>query len=282
MTQIEGKNILSDELGKIAREKRQHLENWLACHKEASPAAPTVERAWELAKWEENALINAPAEVCFDPVIERQMSNELTLWQSALPQMPQYNHDQIRQVYTSSFTSGSAMYTQISKTSQQLQDPEIEQWSTQYTERYETIQHRHNRREEVLKLLGSLNPERVEEFEKACEACESVQGGWLSQEDAGIAMRNVLEHVKGDLWQVAKRPHEQKFKWPIMVDRLSKTGPGTHMYQTLLDEETKHRQLHTELTHVAKNMKSVSGRDVVVLMTRLQDHLFIVLSSIEL
>ena len=273
---------MSDELTEMAREKRKHLESWLTDYKQASQAAPLVQQAWELAKWEEDALNDTPKGMSFDPTTVEQLRNEVSSWQSVLRPMPAYDHSEIALVNSSASSGGTAIYTQISYAGQQVQDPIVEDWSTRHTEQYETMQSRHNRRAQVRRLLGCLNPDRVEEFERAWEALEGVRGQWLSQEKAGIAMRNLLEHSKGDLWQIAKRPHEQKFKWPIMVQRLSKTGKGTLAYRTLLSHERTHRQLHQELTQVAKNLRSVSRRDVTALMTRLQDHLFVVLSSVTL
>ena len=271
------------EEAEIAREKRQYLEQWLASHREASEAAPDVRQALERSQWEEDALGNAPVEVAFEPDLKEQMKGELTSWQLVLPPMPLYDRGQISQVFaTNSTASGSAIYTQVYQAGQEVQTPGVTNWSNRYTAEYEAIQCRHKRHEMVCEKLGLLNPRRVDEFDKAWKAAEDGQGRWLTQENAGIAMRNVLEHVKGDLWERARCRHSEAMTWRIMAQRLSKAPAGTVGRQTLLDQKSTYDTLHRELTDVAKNLTSASTRDIGSLMTRLQDHLLIVLSSVEL
>jgi len=276
---VKGKN-----LAKIARQERELLERWQERFRGASRIAPVVQQAREKALWREDALSSAPPEVSFSHELERQFKTGLRSWEAVLPEMPDYDEAMVALATTSTATAtGSATYIEVERAGVQVQTSGAVDWSSLFTIRYKAIQDRFGTREQVQQLLRALNPRRTAEFDTACELVEVFQGGAQPQVAAGIAMRNVLEHFKGDLWNRAKRPYEQKgFRWNVMVARLAKTGPGTVPHQTLLDQADTHGQLHDELTQVAKALQQVSGRQVMSLLTRLQDHLLIVLSSVNL
>ncbi len=277
------RRVKGEKLARIARQERELLERWQERYKGASRVAAVIQQAKEKALWREDALSNAPPEVSFSRWLERQLKTGLRSWEAVLPEMPEYDEASIGLANASTATaSGSATYIEVERAGVEVQTSGAVNWSSLFMIRYEAIQDRLGTRAQVQQLLGALNPDRSAEYDTACELVEVFQAGSQPQVAAGIAMRNLLEHLKGDLWKRAKRPHDQKFRWDVMVDRLAKTGPSTAPYQTLLDEGDTHKQLHSDLSEVAKDRRQASGQQLMSLLTRLQDHLLIVLSSVKL
>lgn len=111
---------------------------------------------------------------------------------------------------------------------------------------------------------------------------KTAQGKVSPGEDdvsAGIAMRNLLDHYKGKIYEAARKSPGENMTWEKMVKALTTFPPETIGYTTLLGEEATWSSLKSELSDVAKNR--AHGR-IEVLNVLLLTHLFTVLSLVTL
>ena len=80
---------------------------------------------------------------------------------------------------------------------------EVNDWGTRHAQEYESLQDDLGREAEVRELLCALKPELASEFTQAAGEVSKCLAGTSTQASAGIAMRNVLEHYKGELFDRA-------------------------------------------------------------------------------
>ena len=111
---------------------------------------------------------------------------------------------------------------------------------------------------------------------------KTAQGKVSSGEDdvsAGIAMRNLLDHYKGKIYEAARKSPGENMTWKKRVESLTTYPPEAIECTTLLGEEVTWSNLKSELSDVAKNR--IRG-SVDVLNILLLTHLFTVLSLVTL
>jgi hypothetical protein len=127
-----------------------------------------------------------------------------------------------------------------------------------------------------------LKPAVAQEFELAENMYQGAIGGWQDQTAAAIAMRNVLDHYKGELFERAiNRPREQKILWSVMADRLTPTSLGSLGHQQLRSEEKTWNNLQESLSKLAKN-QPYRDKSLETVHTELLDHLHTILSSVTI
>jgi len=99
---------------------------------------------------------------------------------------------------------------------------------------------------------------------------------------AGIAMRNVLEHYKGDLFVRARNHLGENMTWERMAERLTFGKVGGIEHKELINQEVEWNLLQRRLSDVAKGQKHGLVVDLQDIWTKLVDHLFTVLGIIKL
>jgi hypothetical protein len=271
---------MDDETKRLAKEKRDYVEQWLANFDKASAIAPSMRQVLEVEKWQYETIVNAPSAAIEIPSqqLNKELDQELQEWKVVLPPMPHYDVGNVNRAIAGTTVSILSLYTVV-QDARQLPSEEVQSWSRHYATAYEDIQKLSERRTKVRDLLLTLNPARANEFDIAVKNYEEAIGGWREPESAEIAIRNVLEHYKGDLLEKAKQK-EQKVSWATMADRLSAEPMGTPAHQQLIDQEKIWNELHSTLTKIAKRL-NVSA-DLIAVHTKFLDHLFIVLSLIKI
>lgn len=266
-----------DDAKELAHQKRVYLADWLEGAKSIQAAVPNVQRQLDLAAWDEQALSDAPREVedvicgSVAPLLEQ----DLETIHKALPELPRV---ELRQVYVSDATTStsSMVIYHLASVAQSSHDSQIETWGYRHCKRYETLQGELGRETEVRGLLYTLKDKLGHEFDDAVSAYRMAQAGIGIQPNVGIAMRNVLEHYKGELMTRACDPNEQKVTWEQMADRLV-TNPGVPRQRFLLQEKVW-ETLHARLTGIAKNRGQLDLPGLKTIFVEFVDHLYVTLS----
>ena len=274
---------MSDELKNEQDETLKIMKDWLDNLETAKLAAPIIKQAYEQKLWEAESIdtmTDAAAEIPHDDLTEKY-SMEQEFWKNNLPPMPYYDDSSLPTGLAMTLASASATYQFVSRTSD-LGDPTTELWAQQRIQLYMYMQKKQQRISYVSNILKKLNPDLGAEFDKAVETHELASSGWVERSSAGIALRNVLEHFKGELFERAiDRPREQKIKWSDMAMRLAKGGSAGSERQALEDTEKTWEALHRRLTDVAKNQKTGAATNLDFIFVEWVDHLNTVLLLIN-
>jgi len=259
----------------------KELEDWAENFQKAQQVAPFVEKAIEQKKWETETMDTMP-EAATDIPLDRLYETwrlERANWTEILPPMPRYDVNLFPTGVAINTTSAVTLYDVVNIASE---IKEAASWANRQKTKYSKIHEDQNRIEEVKRLLQKLDPAREGEFEEAEQAYRVRRLGAGQDTAVGIAMRNVLEHVKGNLFEVAKeKPSEQKIMWSVMAERLANGGPNSPAHQTLLNLESDWKSLHTRFTEISKNLDSGVATDLESAFVQAVDFLFGLLSLIN-
>ena len=266
----------------LANEKKSYLTDWLSNAKQINDAVPTVQKYLDLAKWEASTLSCAPNEIL------SQVSKELTVYftedlqviKRVLGDIPQISISSISLSMAGTTNTASKIYA-ITDQSRCADELPIKEWGDRHSQEYEGLHTKLARESEVRDLLIKLKPSLGAEFDDAADAYRKAISGSGKQTEAGIAMRNVLEHYKGELMDKAKRyPKEQKVNWPDMAQRL--VGDDMALRIRFLQQEEIWNELQQFLSRLAKGFYQYDIGQLKSTFIKLLDHIYIVLSLARL
>ena len=264
------------------------ISTWLETNKENQKAVKLLTEILEVLRWAQESINTMPPEVKTSfpaGTLYANMAGVQTALEMYLPPIRAVNVAGITSIgsSTSSITSAALLLNpgNLSRT-----DIAGSRWLLERSEEYRKIQERQEKSRCVRDLLGALQgrvpsgPNLIEEFDYMME--KTAQGKVSSGEDdvsAGIAMRNLLDHYKGKIYEAARKSPGENMTWKKMVEALTTYPPEAIECTTLLGEEVTWSNLKSELSDVAKNR--ARGR-VDVLNILLLTHLFTVLSLVTL
>jgi len=212
---IKEKTLMCDPT-KLAHEKKQYLKEWLEKAKSVQTAIPTVQQQLELASWEEEALSNASNQgVTIPGAVTSFLQQDLEIMRQTLPQIPEINHFNLDVSSATMSTTSNVLY-QVTTKSRNNINFQSHQWGISYSEKYEIIQSQLGREQQVRTLLFNLKENLASEFEEAVSVYRGALATTASQTNVGIAMRNVMEHYKGEMMNLA-REHPCDFKINISL-----------------------------------------------------------------
>ncbi len=274
---------MKKKLIEVSKERREYLKDWLAKIKKANERIPDIQDMVEQTEWDVDMFSNMPdgGEEFISPrlLIDYSKGNEFL--KSNLPLPPHYTIQTVN-ITSSVITSGSTgAYTTILLGSE-VNDPFINQWSKEYSISYRKIQEKQSRFEKVNQYLKKINADRIDELETSRNVYLATIAGVGKKIAAGIAMRNLLEHFKGDLFEKARLWPKENMTWKLMAGRLTVNGDESFDYEALIRQKSVWTSLHNVLSDVAKNKKQGKDIDLESVWVKLIDHLFIVLGIINL
>ncbi len=265
---------------KLASEKKTYIGNWLSQAKAIADAVPKVQQQLELASWETSALSAAPDEI-ITPLsgnLNSSLCQDLEIVKRALPQIPEIDLRFLSASTGSTAATAAYIYTITDQARWSVVVP-ISEWGSRHSNEYLALQDRLEREGEVLNLLSKLKPSLGNEFKQASNDVKKCLANNISQTSAGIAMRNVLEHFKGELFELArKHPREQKLNWTEIADQLVDHGTPRDRFKI---QEERWNYLQQRLSRLAKGHITIDKLDLKSIFAELIDHIYIILSLVQ-
>jgi hypothetical protein len=199
-----------------------------------------------------------------------------------LPMMPNYNQFDLDNFMTLASSGTSQIYDYVA----QIGDWGVtgaQEYSTAYIKDYQAIQIKYGQSATVRELLEKFNnPDLMERFDKASGAYSQAVSGAGERSAAALAMRNLLDGVKGELWERARQAKKENMTWNIMAERLAKGKPGGLEHQQLLDQEEKRASLIDRLSKIIKHREGGTYVNLDTVWTQLLDHIQAVLGLVNI
>jgi len=230
--------------------RKSHFKTWQENEKEAVKLIPTVDGIIEQTDWEIRLIEHIPDDAFEDLTFQKPsdyaMGNAYLFKNYPLRPVSPVNTAGTASIYTA---SSSDFINGINHS-----EVDLSPWIQSDIEKYKDIQDKQNRFTEVHTRFEKFNPLLAGELMKSRDAYISAKQNITEKTYAGIAMRNVIEHFKGELFSKLPKGFRGKKKWVDMVNTLSIGTPGTIEFSTLLQLENMYIQLHTDLTGYAKNL----------------------------
>lgn len=265
---------------KLANEKKAYISNWLSQAKTIADAVPKVQQQLQLASWEASALSDAPDEIItsLSGNLNSSLCQDLEIMKRGLPQMPGIDLKFLNASTGSMAVTAADVYAITDQARWSVVVP-ISEWGNRYSNEYLALQDRLKREGEVLNLLSKLKTSLGHEFKQASNDVKKCLANNISQISAGIAMRNVLEHFKGELFELArKHPREQKLNWSKIADRLVVSGTLRDRFKI---QEKRWNQLQQRLSKLAKCHITIDNLELKSIFAEFIDHIYISLSLVQ-
>ncbi len=248
----------------LLNKKHKLLTSFLDDAKKINDLVPLVQEAKEETELSIAAIGDAPSEVANsfdDSYIYGTVESDYTLWEKSLPKISINSPFYVTASGSAaSATTSDVVFSQINSLNNPSQPQFVQDWSIKYHSQYFNFWEKKNSTNEVIEKLATLNPDRSAEFIEANTACISAFSGAVPPKSAAIAMRNTLEHYKGDLLKIVQVISKKQIKksqhWQLISDALAIDGVGSPQHSLLLGKEISYKDLHGDkgLTRIAKNL----------------------------
>lgn len=255
---------------------KDYLQTWLDNLRQANIVAPTVQESLEELSWALKAMYDRPPEsnnVSMTLVSNwaETAHNNITI---TLPQIPSYNLTSLIQVSSATSSSNTAVMSYIFEVGK-IETPNVKEYFQKQVHTYRTLQEQHSRPKRVREMIAQRWQSCLNRFDMAFEAQRRFKTGVAAEADAGIAIRNALEAIKGELFEEARRNTRENMTWAEMARRLCRNPQ--HM-DLLLNQEMVHKALHGHLSNLAKGRPADQIPSIDAIWTMFLDHLLIMLT----
>lgn len=260
------------------------LSNWLERAREVRELEPYVQQAYENTIWQRDSLYAIPDDA---PDLNASVVTSLVNSRNVLENyLPEIQKSPSQYTYVSSFNatliSGSSnTFSFLNQISPNLSQDKQERINPQIAS-YVELHQRQNRISTVKALLSKLNQGLVDELELAEKELQHFKNKTSEVIAPASALRNVLQHFKGNLLFKARNTPKETPNWSIMVNRLVITGVSTPEHSTLEGEEATHSQLYDRLSRILKGNLQATIRDMENIFIEVTDHLYTVISLVRL
>jgi len=276
------KNI--DKAKQIVDSNADTLSSWLQKTRKVREIEPYVQQAYEQTLWQRDALYSVPNDAPdLNASAVGSLDNSKHVYERYLPLI---NDASSQYTNPSSFNatviSGSSdIFRYISQNASNLQGEEKEKLNFQIGS-YIVLQDKQNRVATVKSMLEKLDQRLVDEFELAEREFHHFKNSTAEIIVPAGALRNVLQHFKGQIFLRARNTPKETPNWSIMASRLVIIGVPSPEHSTLEGEEKTHGQLYGRLSDIFKGKLAATATDIENIFIEVTDHFFTVLSLIKI
>jgi hypothetical protein len=272
-----------DDLDALLR-KQSLLTGWLGDYQQRTEYLPFVEKSLEVTKYQIDVAQHLP--LSLPPATGREIVGSFA---QTVPFWESFAKNTTGTYAFASPVTGLALEASGSNVSYQSisaltvgHSKEVTDWAREKTVNYQVLMKKQDREKTLRDEITALFPARLDEFDTAVASFSEAVTQSHPQVAWGIHARNLLEHVKGDLFVIAQKIlRKQKVKWAEFADALAKRGIGSPEHAGLVAEESNYRVLHSALTDLAKNLIQLPEPDLRDRRTEFDEHLFAVLTLVD-
>lgn len=263
-----------DDLGKL-REKREYYREWLRRLDKADEAAAEVKRQLEVTEWQIKALECAPPEAdeIPKPDLSMTLDSDIANMKIALPFVPLYA--KTGGLSASAFgSSGTASVYEYAARVGDLGTPQAVEYSKSTTWELRQLQQRQDRPAEIRQLLSATcSASTIERLEACLRSYASYSAGRGNRRAPATDIRTLIDGVKGDLFQCARRHPNENMTWPTMAGRLAIDGEHSSHCQEILRLESRCSSLSSRLSDIIHDREAGSLTNVDDVWAETQDFL---------
>jgi len=274
------KNLINAR--KIAKSNRNSLADWLKKASDVRQIEPFVQQAYDVLSWQCESLDKIPdnaLDIKPETVESLHYSGEIIL--KSLPEIITSTEIDLNFEYVSTPTlSGSSMTFEYLNDIYPMISPEDQKTILPQIDLYKSLQEKHKRYENLTKKLGELKPAIKKELEIAFEELQYYKNGTSKMLSPATAIRNLVQHFKGELFAKARKTDKETPNWNIMAERLVLKQPPSPEFSLLINEKITHSSLYDKLSKILKGNMVATPDMLENLFIEVIDHIQIILSLI--
>jgi len=273
------------EISELTDQIIQRGTDWIENVKSMNDAVPYVEKTLQLSREILSTFTSCPSEIPpekLEPVrcVLEQARSFLGTCMTVAPK------GRLAQAISgSAFVSAAGTHiTQLLNINATNGNASISVWATNHLHSFEALQADDCTRTFIKNKLNTLYAGSEFEFEQSINTFLQVKQGIGLAAAAGIAMRNVLETLNGNLKELARsnlrKPNLDK--WPDVVRAIARGGPASPQADQLVSQKSNYDDLWgAKLTKIAKNDWTPTTAEWNALYSQFMSFLYTTLALID-
>ena len=276
------KNI--DKAKTLIDSNASFLAEWLERARKVRELEPHVQQAYANTIWQRDSLHAVPDNAPdLSTSMVTSLENSRNVFESYLPQIQkapsQYSDVTSFNAPVVAGSTNTFIYlTEISPNLPQHQQNTINSQIALYIE----LQRKQDRMDTVKTLLHQLNQDLISELELSEKELLHFKNGTADVLAPAYALRNVLQHFKGQLFLKARNTPKDTPNWTDMAKRLAIRGVSSPEHSTLEAEGHTHTHLYNRLSLISKGNLEATSADIENILIEVVDHFYTVLSLIKM
>lgn len=277
-----------EEIKKLADDICHRGESWLKNAKQVADAIPFVQKTVEFGGQFSQMFASTPpsaSTLAWEPVAQALVQTEAVLGSDAL----QLGNSTLgaavsgAAIISSAGTHATGLFTGATGSG----DAQLQSWARQGLAAFEKLHSAEDNKAFIRKKLATLYAGSEAEFDGSLSEYAKAIAGAVAPSSAGIAMRNVLETLNGNMLQLARAAAAGKKvqvkSWTDAAVIVAKGAPTSPETNQLLAQKAVYDDLHDmKLTKIAKNDWQPNQSDWEALLAQFLGFLFGVLGLIDL
>jgi hypothetical protein len=281
---------------KKLEERREHLLAAIQGRIIAKDDLPHLQQQLELTEWQLRALKNRPPESIEIPYKNRsdeiESENQFLIEKFPILNIPPFRIQggpvwiQSPSMYSASDSitvSGTPPTLDFVSRVRDLGTPDAIDFGNTYILEYNQLQESQERPMRVRELLDKLNsPSTLERFDDAFAAYKIYKSDPKEKISAANMMRNLIDGVKGDLFDRARHWPKENMTWTTMSSRIAINGDRGQEHVTLDNQKRVKASLYARLSDVVHDQERGSITDLNNIWIEILDYIFSVLGLINL
>jgi hypothetical protein len=274
---------LSEDINKL-EERKTDYEKWLESFRKARNIVPFVIQNIEITDWQIRALKDSPEEATEIPYPSNPnlLEQENKYLRNVFPPIQVPSRVSLDST-TSVATSGSTGVYEYVRRVGDLNTPHAINYSQTFGKEYQQLQEKQQRPNQVRALLNKFNaPNLLERFDRAYAAFIAYESKTGEPTAVAMEMRTLLDGIKGELFNKAKKWPEENITWDNMATRLAIGNGGGPLHIRLINQKRLRSSLIARLSDVGKDREGGSITNLEDIWTEMLDHIVTVLGMINL
>lgn len=263
-----GKSLIDPE-----KEKLESFNKFLRDAKRVNKIVPMVSQEKERTEWVIGAVESAPSD------IQEKFNNsnlgdifkkDKKIWGNNLPDISFGLSPDLSSAITASGVSGTAsatVFKELVNVNSPTNKYNLDYWPKPFIDSYVGLQTKQNQVLGIEEKLRKLSQKLADEFRDSHLYYQSASVTVLDVKLAAINMRNVLEHLQGDLLELAKNNSTKKQvskgkQWDFISENLSAGNKDSDEYKVLQGKRAEFNTIWNSLTNIAKNLNSNAKEEI--------------------
>jgi hypothetical protein len=261
-----------------AKEIRDRLEEWLQEAERVQRLVPQVQRAYDGADWQYKAWtdVSSSAPEHIRVQVEQTFARTYEELKTYLPELPSYSTASLGTIANTVTGSTMSLYGAI-LTAENIQD--FGEIARPHVVAYQALQENQNRVEQVRGQLNRKFPVLIPVFTIAADSVERSRTDKDGIPGAANDLRLLLDKLKGELFDRARRAPRENMTWDKMAVRLGSIPDESSGQKTIKEQEKHGTQIYELLSDIVHKRNNRDLADLQSTWPLVLDHLLITLEA---
>lgn len=262
--------------------RREHLSNWLKSLRDAIEISRFVKLQLDYTNWMIETInsLSGTEGPFYGTNFAKQVNENTEYIRRAFPPLSPFDYSTVGS--SSGFTAAdSSTLFSILVDIDEFTTGETNTYVNELITKYRELEEQYKRHEEVFQLLQEHNfKDSISRFNDAFEMYNLYKNDFTNSSSAANEIRNLINGIKGDLFEKARKREKENMTWSTMAQRLAKSGPNSNECNEIKNQEGEQSDLIDLLSRILKKREGIHTIDLDTIWIRTLDHIYIVLNLI--